>query len=464
MNKYCLCCKRSSDNEHEDYDFYYSTMLDGNICHDCLDNGIVRECDFCYESFSYGRFTDRYTLRDDQWDYIKTTFLFVDAKCVCNMCVSYLVSSCSGCDTRQISNIDWSSDRGKYILDKRDDNSWDSSQVRSELVSWIDDMNRDIYTHYCSQNLCKICYEMTVRDKFYHPKKRTPERRFADYRNKCDFDVVPILRHVGIETEMIYDQLKEYDVSEMDEDDISYYIGTPSRWEGVYDGSLSRGGIELRTERPIRGNHIYEAMYALKRHMDLVEPTVNETCGLHIHYNALDFHFEDIKNLLYIMKGIEHVIFESLPSNRIDNRYCRKLSISYDDLDKMQSLGDLVNIYYRKMADAYPDTSKYNDARYFGLNLHSRFYMGTIEFRYHEGTTSVDDTLEWMKLCYHILRSAKLMTSPGLDDKTRKKLRDAFIDSRGVKIGRLERIDLLAGKDAGDYIENRIRESLKITK
>jgi len=90
--------------------------------------------------------------------------------------------------------------------------------------------------------------------------------------------------------------------------------------------------------------------------------------------------------------------------------------------------------------------------------------MGTIEFRYHEGTTSVDDTLEWMKLCYHILRSAKLMTSPGLDDKTRKKLRDAFIDSRGVKIGRLERIDLLAGKDAGDYIENRIRESLKITK
>jgi hypothetical protein len=48
---------------------------------------------------------------------------------------------------------------------------------------------------------------------------------------------------------------------------------------------------------------------------------------------------------------------------------------------------------------------KYNDLRYFGVNFHSIFYRGTLEIRYHCGTTNAQKILNWVSLHQQILDS-----------------------------------------------------------
>jgi hypothetical protein len=111
------------------------------------------------------------------------------------------------------------------------------------------------------------------------------------------------------------------------------------------------------------------------------------------------------------MKGIEHVIYKSLPNNRIANRYCKSIdSLNYSDLEKVDNMSSLHKLYYNKIADTIPDSHHYNGARYQGLNLHARFFLGTIEFRYHEGTTNVDNIMSWINLCNWIVDASKMMS------------------------------------------------------
>jgi len=44
-------------------------------------------------------------------------------------------------------------------------------------------------------------------------------------------------------------------------------------------------------------------------------------------------------------------------------------------------------------------TEKYNSSRYRGLNIHSRFLHGTIEYRYHHGTLNSYFITKWMAFC-----------------------------------------------------------------
>jgi len=48
-----------------------------------------------------------------------------------------------------------------------------------------------------------------------------------------------------------------------------------------------------------------------------------------------------------------------------------------------------------KLAIKYDKGEKYNHTRYCGLNLHSVFYRGTIEFRQHAGTVDEEKILRW---------------------------------------------------------------------
>lgn len=51
-------------------------------------------------------------------------------------------------------------------------------------------------------------------------------------------------------------------------------------------------------------------------------------------------------------------------------------------------------------------TDKYNGARYTGLNIHSFFYRGTIEFRHHSGTVNADKAKNWGMICAAIIEYA----------------------------------------------------------
>ena len=53
--------------------------------------------------------------------------------------------------------------------------------------------------------------------------------------------------------------------------------------------------------------------------------------------------------------------------------------------------------------DSHPSTDKYNEARYCGLNLHSRYYHGSIEFRLHSGTINKKKIVNWISICNIII-------------------------------------------------------------
>ena len=63
---------------------------------------------------------------------------------------------------------------------------------------------------------------------------------------------------------------------------------------------------------------------------------------------------------------------------------------------------DFCDLWYETMNYTKATTEKYNESRYRGLNLHSRFFHGTIEYRYHHGTISDYYINNWVLFCLAI--------------------------------------------------------------
>ena len=113
---------------------------------------------------------------------------------------------------------------------------------------------------------------------------------------------------------------------------------------------------------------------------------------------------------------------------------------------------DLVDYWYRVIGKCEPDESHYNSSRYHGLNLHSKFYHGTIEFRYHEGEVDPERIISWIEFCNSTMTLAREMAT----DKTNSKaLKSLMLDSN---VSGLEVISNM-GRDNLNYIENRIKEN-----
>ena len=72
------------------------------------------------------------------------------------------------------------------------------------------------------------------------------------------------------------------------------------------------------------------------------------------------------------------------------------------DLINCTTSAEFVELWYE---DSGISREKYNDSRYHGLNLHARFYLGTIEFRYHSGTLNSEKIINWVKICNSIIET-----------------------------------------------------------
>ena len=144
---------------------------------------------------------------------------------------------------------------------------------------------------------------------------------------------------------------------------------------------------------------------------------IDNTCGLHIHLNAIDFGFVELKSLLLIMSKIQDLVYDSLPNDRMDSNYARHISLSTKEISKIDSLPMLINKYYNMVGGTF-DEERYNEGRYIGTNLHARLYLGTVEFRYHEGTTDSKDIRKWIMFLNSIMSSSTtLVKNPKLYNK-----------------------------------------------
>ena len=91
-----------------------------------------------------------------------------------------------------------------------------------------------------------------------------------------------------------------------------------------------------------------------------------------------------------------------MPNSRQSSNWCRDSEMNVNYLRRVTEEQELIDEYYETMG-SYPSDDKYKDARYCGLNIHSRYYHGTIEFRLHSGTINKDKITNWISILNAII-------------------------------------------------------------
>lgn len=195
-------------------------------------------------------------------------------------------------------------------------------------------------------------------------------------------------------------------------------------WSSDYDGSLSNNGVEFRT--PILKG--YKGFLEIKRMCRILKNSeyyINSECGLHIHLGITETERNDIKfinKIITAYKKIEPIIFSMLPKSRENNNYCKRIDGAF--LTKSMAhrkINGLKEDYYKvKMFKNY-EQSHHFDKRYYGLNIHSIWFRGTLELRYHSGTINPTKIINWIKInqaILNFLRKTDIRTIKNLDNKS----------------------------------------------
>jgi len=111
-------------------------------------------------------------------------------------------------------------------------------------------------------------------------------------------------------------------------------------------------------------------------------------CGIHVHIGAENHTPRTLKNLVNLMAAKEELIYKSLQIDPARVRYCKRINenlIETINKKKPKTLLELADIWYSEYG-AENRNRHYHSSRYHGLNLHSTFTKGTIEFRLFNGT------------------------------------------------------------------------------
>jgi hypothetical protein len=180
-------------------------------------------------------------------------------------------------------------------------------------------------------------------------------------------------------------------------------------WRFVIDRTIKgAGGSELVSPILQGMEGLLQAYTVLKLLRRLPGIHVNETCGFHVHHGVDRevYQCEELKRLVELMAAIEQDIYLLLPQDRGSAETCRPMEINVNEFLKecFPECGPdqcrLKRLWYspeNRHDPDYPAHRKYQPTRYHGLNLHSYWYRGTIEFRYYPSIIeNPDEIIQWI--------------------------------------------------------------------
>ena len=134
---------------------------------------------------------------------------------------------------------------------------------------------------------------------------------------------------------------------------------------------------------------------------------VNASCGIHIHIDASPHTPETLKNLVNLMAQKEDILYKSLRIAPERLRYCKKVNETLVEMinkRKPRTLAALADLWYDGSSE--PRRQHYHETRYHGLNLHSTFTRGTIEFRIFNSTTHAGEIKAYIQFCLAVSHQA----------------------------------------------------------
>ena len=210
----------------------------------------------------------------------------------------------------------------------------------------------------------------------------------------------------------------------------SFYIGTYYKtygakdrqgrtWKATFDSSIiaqkKSGGRTVRAADEYKCEVVspiltYEDMADLQeiiRQLRHKGAFVNSQCGIHIHVDASRYTPQTLRNLVNIIASKEDILYKALRIDPARLRWCQKTNeklIEAINRRKPQTMEALKDIWYAGSTRGRDE--HYNDTRYHGLNLHSTFTKGTVEFRLFNSTTHAGEIKAYIQFCLAVSHQA----------------------------------------------------------
>lgn len=174
----------------------------------------------------------------------------------------------------------------------------------------------------------------------------------------------------------------------------------------VSDGSVL-DGFEINTP-PMNGDVFVYAAQNISEALIAAQAKSNAKSSVHVHIGCTDMSYYDIRHLVMLYGRLESGLYSIIDPRRFSADYSkpcggRELLTLLDN--PLTARTDLIEMVYNKAPDrtirdqAHRKTPS-TAGRYWGLNLHSWFHRGTVEFRAHHGTVQWEKMVGWsMLLC-----------------------------------------------------------------
>ncbi len=141
----------------------------------------------------------------------------------------------------------------------------------------------------------------------------------------------------------------------------------------------------------------------------------HRSCGIHIHVDGANHDAKSLRRLVNFMTSRQDLIYEALEIGDRESSWCQKLNtnlLNEMKKDKNLSKEQAEQIWYSRANDGYSDGinhEHYNRTRYHGVNLHSYFSKGTVEFRLFNSTLHAGKIKAYIQFCLAV--SAWAITS-----------------------------------------------------
>ena len=210
----------------------------------------------------------------------------------------------------------------------------------------------------------------------------------------------------------------------------SFYLGTYYKtygakdrqgrtWKATYDSSIiaqkKSGGRTVQAADEYKCEIVspiltYEDMADLQevvRRLRHSGAFVNSQCGIHIHVDAGRYTPQTLRNLVNIIASKEDILYKALRIDPARMRWCKKTNgelLEAINRRKPQTMEALKDIWYAGSTRGRDE--HYNDTRYHGLNLHSTFTKGTVEFRLFNSTTHAGEIKAYIQFCLAVSHQA----------------------------------------------------------
>lgn len=181
----------------------------------------------------------------------------------------------------------------------------------------------------------------------------------------------------------------------------------------VSDGSVSQG-FEINTA-PMNGDVFVHAVQLLANAMESAETVSDVKASIHVHIGCNDMSEWDLMKVIMLYGRLESGLYSVIDPRRLIGRY----SVPNGGRDLVRLLEDSTDPRKDIFEMAYGQTpsretanyGKNNRApngssRYLGMNLHSWYHRGTIEFRAHHGTRQWSKMVGWAMLLCSIVDTA----------------------------------------------------------